>query len=102
MNFQPYLNLKFSLYFFKPTFIWLLHLWTSGLSHMVFEHFLDLFDPKDSTNDFLQVFQMTSMLLQIISQGPLFQLLVLQGFWLLPNLLEAFGQLWWVRSCIDW
>ncbi len=44
---------------------------------------------------------MNPMLLQIISQGPLFQLLVLQGFWLLPNLLEVFGQLWWVRSCID-
>jgi hypothetical protein len=42
----------------------------------------------------------TPMLLQIISQGSLFQLLVLPGFWLLPNLLEAFGQLWCVRSCI--
>jgi hypothetical protein len=27
---------------------------------MVFEHFLDLFDPKDSTNEFLQLFQMNS------------------------------------------
>ncbi len=27
---------------------------------MVFEHFLDLFDLKDSTNEFLQLFQMNS------------------------------------------
>ncbi len=37
---------------FKLTFIYASHLLASGPSNMVLKHFLDLFDLKDSTNDF--------------------------------------------------
>ncbi len=70
------------------------HIWFSS----IFETFLTL---KTQLMFFCNYSKWTPMLLQIISQGPLFQLLVLQGFWHLAKLLEAFGQLWWVRSYID-
>jgi hypothetical protein len=37
--------------------IWSLHLLIDGPSSMVFEHLQDLFDIKDSTNGFPQLFQ---------------------------------------------
>jgi hypothetical protein len=45
---------------FKSTFINSIYLSTEGPSCMVFEHLRDLFDPKDSTNDFSRSFPMCS------------------------------------------
>jgi hypothetical protein len=42
------------------------------------------------------------MSLQIISQSPLLELLVLSSFWFWSNILKAFDRLWWVRFCISW
>ncbi len=50
-------DLEFSLDSITSTFIWSLHLLISGPSSMVFEHLQDLFDLKDSTNGFPQLFQ---------------------------------------------
>ncbi len=56
MEFQPKVDLDFSLDMFKTTFIHLAHLLASGLSGMVLEHLWDIFDLKDSTSGFSQLF----------------------------------------------
>jgi hypothetical protein len=60
---------------------------------MVFEHLRNLFDLKDLANNFHNFSRWTPMLLQVLSQGPLFKLLVLLGFWFWLNLIEAFDPL---------
>jgi hypothetical protein len=50
------MNLDFSLDMFKSAFIHLIHLSNEGLSSMVFKHHRNIFDPKESTNIFSQLF----------------------------------------------
>jgi hypothetical protein len=55
MDFQPNGELKLSLDFLKSTFMQMSHLSAGGPFGMVFEHLQDAFDPKDSTNNFIQL-----------------------------------------------
>jgi hypothetical protein len=52
MEFQLEVELDFSLDMFKLTFIHLAHLSVGRPLAIVFEHFWDIFDPKNSTNNF--------------------------------------------------
>jgi hypothetical protein len=56
MNFQPNVDLNFSLNFFKSRFIHMLHLSPIGPSSMLFKHLQNSFNPKDLINEFSELF----------------------------------------------
>jgi hypothetical protein len=55
MDFQLDDKLELSLDSFKSTFMHMFHLFVGGPFGMIFEHFQNAFDPKDSTNNFIQL-----------------------------------------------
>ncbi len=60
MEFQPEIDLDFSLNMFTSTFIHLTHLLVGGPSSMVFEHLQYIFDPKDLASYFSKLFLVRS------------------------------------------
>jgi len=56
---MEFMDLEFSLDFFKSTFTHMSHFLVEGPSWMFFEHFQDSFDPEDLANGFFQLFQMS-------------------------------------------
>jgi hypothetical protein len=55
LDFQLDSNLKLFIDFFKLAFLCMSHLLISGSFGMVFEHFRNIFDLKDSVNGFIQL-----------------------------------------------
>jgi len=60
IDFQLNIDVEISFWIFLSQFFHISHLLVGGLLNMVFEHFQDSFDLEDSTNNFIQLYQLSS------------------------------------------
>ncbi len=91
--------MKFFLDSFRSTFLYMFDLSRSNLSNMVFEHFWNSFDLKNSISGSIQLHQLSSHV--VVVHIPKFVTRILGAFRLFWSLQVVYGWLQWVKRFIN-